>query len=228
MSQCLGCQRGEPACHGRKDRDRALLDELLRQLYPGRIWGTPDDTVRLGGVCEEEGRRLARRVAVLLEAPTTYWPGDEHDLCDFFYVLCVGRPPGIVELRENPIVDAGVSERTCEKYLRVALSQMARIAVVQEVSFELVRAEGDLLVREAPSAGVYDPLLISRTSRLVDLIATAGITFLDFGLVDTPPVGFSPGDYEARYGLLPSVVNFLFYPQPATTVTTTYLPGQLG
>jgi hypothetical protein len=44
---------------------------------------------------------------------------------------------------------------------------------------------------------------------------------LDFGDLTSAPPGYQPGDYQARYGGEPTVANYLFYPQPASSITTT-------
>jgi hypothetical protein len=98
------------------------------------------------------------------------------------------------------------------------------------VAFELERAPGsDLYVlEERPRDGVYDPILLKRTQALIELVVSTDITYLDFGLL-TKPVSryaedFLEEDYEARYGQRPATVNYLFYPQPPTAVTTACIP----
>src|SRR5512143_2714528 len=96
---CSDCGRSG-GCSTRKTDERRLLAEVLERVYPGRRWGEPDDLARFrAGIGEAEGRRLARRMAAVLEAPTFFRPGDDGALADFVYVLCVGRAPGLVELR---------------------------------------------------------------------------------------------------------------------------------
>src|SRR5215471_13637002 len=97
---CSDCGRSG-GCNARKADERSLLAEVLERVYPDRRWGAPDDAARFrAGIGEAEGRRLARRMAAALEAPTAFRPGDDGALCDFVYILCVGRSPGLVELRD--------------------------------------------------------------------------------------------------------------------------------
>lgn len=226
MGGCSSCHL-EGGCDTRKGEERHLLGELLPRLYPERRWGAPDDAARFrAGVGEGEARRLTRRAQVALGAPTLYRPGDEGESCDYIYVLCVGRQPGLVELRDRDEPLAWPDgEHVRERYLRAALSQMARVAAVQEVAVELDR-EGDVyVVSERPRAGIFDPILLERAQKLIELIVGASITYLDFALIERPPEDFDGADYEARYGQPPGVVNYLFFPQPATAVSTVCLPA---
>ena len=224
MGGCTDCS-SKGGCDTRKQEERDLLAEVLPALYPGRRWGEPDDAARFErGVPGATGRRLARGAAERLKAPTYFRPGADDEACDWIYVLCVGRAPGILELRERASLDVPDGDHLRERYLRVALSQMAPFAAVQEVAFELDR-EGDLYtVSEKPRPGVFDPILLGRVQKLVDLLTEAGLTYLDFALIERPPVGYDPADYADQYGQEPGIVNYLFYPQPATAVVTSFVP----
>jgi hypothetical protein len=221
---CTNCA-SKGGCEGRKGEERDLLADILPSLYPGKRWGEPDDAARFDrGVSPRTARRLARQAAELLQAPTRYRAAADDESCDWIYVLCVGRAPGIVELRDEPALDVPDGDHLRERYLRVALSHMAPVAAVQEVSFELDR-EGDLYeIREKPRPGVFDPIVLPRVQKLVDLLVGSGLTYLDFALIDRPPLGYDAGDYVEQYGQEPAIVNFLFYPQPSTAVTTTFVP----
>ena len=224
MSGCTDCS-AKGGCDSRKTEERDLLAELLPSLYPGRRWGEPDDAARFaGGMPPRAARRLARQAAAELQAPVYFRAGADHEVCDWIYVLCVGRAPGIVELREEPALDVPDGDHLRERYLRVALSQMAPLAAVQEVAFELDREADLYVVTEKPRPGVFDPILLGRVQKLVDLLVGSGLTYLDFALIDRPPLGYHPGDYAAQYGQEPGIVNYLFYPQPATAVVTSFLP----
>lgn len=229
MSGCTRCAaRG--GCEDRKATERELLGRLLSALYPTRRFGVPDDAARFqGGVSAREGRRIARRAAERLEAPSYHRPGSEADGCDFVYVLCVGREPSLYELRDAPALDVPDVERIREKYLRLALSASARLAAIQEVSFELDRDGDFYVVRERPLAGVYDPILLSRTQRLVDLVVQAGVTYLDFALLLAPPEAYDGGvwdhsGYDAEPGRAPGVWSYLFSSVPATALSSTFVP----
>lgn len=227
---CTNCSK-QGGCSVRKGEEKELLASLLGELYPARQWGRPDDQARFRrGISEAEGRRLARQAAAVLEAPVFFVAGREDELCDYLYVLCVGRAPGLVELRESESLEVPDGDRIRERYLRVALSSVARVAAVQEVAFEL-DLEGDLYVlRERPRDGVYDPILLKRTQRMIALLVEQHVTYLDFGLLTKPAARYSEsladGDYETRFGQPAGTVNYLFYPQPATALVTNYVPAR--
>jgi hypothetical protein len=119
-----------------------------------------------------------------------------------------------------PESEAGPIE---ERYLRVALSSVARAATIQEVAFEQTREGDQIVVRESPRPGVFDPILLKRLQRAVDLLEASDVEHLDFGLLDRPADGMQAGDYHERYGTDPLLVNFLFYAQPSATASASYL-----
>src|SRR5438046_1453333 len=122
---CTDCSspNGKGGCDTRKAEERELLSTVLPAIYPGRRWGDPDDEARFrGGIREPEGRRLARRASEALRAPTYFRPGAEDESCDYVYALCVGRAPGLVEMREASALDVPDGDRISERYLRAALS----------------------------------------------------------------------------------------------------------
>lgn len=208
-------------CSTRKGEERALIAELLPRLYPGRRWGEPDDAARHNaGVGEREGRMLARGLAEVLEAPVTFVAGAEDEACDHIYVLCVGRAPGLIELRDRDAAWVPDGDHIRERYLRASLSSMARVATLQEVSIDLDRKGDSYVVTEKPRDGVYDPILLKRTRKLVDALVASHLTYFDFGVIAKPPEGFDPADYEERFGAPAAIVNYLFYPQPATAAST--------
>ena len=224
MSGCDSCG-AKGGCDGRKAEERDLLAELLPSLYPSRRWGEPDDAARFArGVPTGTSKRLARQAAEVLRAPTLFKAGADDEACDWIYILCVGRQPGIVELRDQPALEVPDGDHLRERYLRAALSHMAPLACIQEVAFELDRTGDVHEIREKPRPGVFDPVLLPRVQKLVDLLVGSGLTYLDFALIERPPLGYDSGDYEAQYGQEPGLVNYLFFPQPATLVTTSYVP----
>jgi hypothetical protein len=226
---CTSCA-SKGGCSARKGQETELLATLLPALYPARRWGEPDDAARhRAGIGEAEARRFARQAAQALRGPAFFRPGDDDESCDWVYVLCVGRRPALLELRDRDAIEVPDGEAIDERYLRVALSSMARVAAVQEVAFEL-RREGDVyVVREKPRDGVYDPVLLKRTQSLIELIVANDITYLDFGLLAKPvsryAEGFDDVDYEERFGVRAQTVNYLFYPQPPTAITTSCVPA---
>ncbi len=216
---CDGCTKTD-GCEANKGPQRIAIDALMRSVYPTATWGEPDDEARFGaGLGEGEARRLARSISAAVRASTFYRAGGPDDLCHFVYVLCVGREPALVDVRDG--LRAADGDRVRERYLRVALSTIARVACVQEVAMEL---DGNLL-RELPQPGVYDAKLLKRMRTIVDLLEASDLEHLDFGLVDVPHPGARAGEYVERFGVEPALVNFIFYAQPARTTVTTILDG---
>jgi len=202
----------------------AAVDEALLRLYPTRRWGEPDDARSFGaGVSAREGRALAATLARELKAATFYQPGAEDEYCDYVYVLCVGREPCLVRIREGAHLPELDGEPVREIYLRVCLSSMARMAGIQQVAMELDSIDGDVRFREITRDGVYDAPLMPRMQRLVAALPRFDILSVDFGDISAPPVGFDPGDYASRYGGEPDTANYLFYPQPSNLQTTAFL-----
>jgi hypothetical protein len=109
-----------------------------------------------------------------------------------------------------------------EKYIRVALSSVARIATTQEVALSL-EEDGALVVREAPRPGVFDPVLLKRVQKVVALLEASDVSHVDFGLLEKPLADASHGDYVERYGIEPTLLNFLFQAAPSTTRRMTLL-----
>ncbi|HEY0707467.1 MAG TPA: hypothetical protein VGG33_11755, partial [Polyangia bacterium] len=81
-----------------------------------------------------------------------------------------------------------------------------------------------LLIEETVRAGVFDPVLLPRYQRLVATLVEEGLRNLDFGEINEPPAGFDPGAHTERTGAEPVVANYLFYPQPCSSITTTVVP----
>jgi hypothetical protein len=204
-----------------------VVEQTMALLYPTRRWGEPDDQARFAaGVTEDEGQALAEDLAGELDAATFFRRGAPEEYCDYIYVLCMGREPCLVQIRDGevPVPDEiGGGQRVSELYLRVCLSSMARLAGVQQLAMDLVRHEDDLIIREAPRAGVYDAPLLRRLQRLIAVLPAYDILHVDFGEISAPPEGFDPGDYQATYGVEPHRANYLFYPQPTTTEATIVL-----
>jgi hypothetical protein len=231
---CTNCG-AKSGCDDRKGSMLATVEQALERLYPSRCWGEPDDSARFGaGVSEADGLALADELAGELDAVALFRPGMEDEYCDYIYVLCVGREPCAVQVRDGQVpvpdemAELGEDDVIHEQYLRVCLSSMVRLAGVQQTAVELRRAGDDLIFRELPRAGVYDAPLLRRFQRLVAILPAYDILHVDFGEISAPPDGFDAGEYVERYGTLPHRSNYLFYPQPSTTQVTTILPrGQL-
>lgn len=220
---CSDCKSGGGGCEAHKGPQRATIDEVMRTVYPQRVWGRPDDEARFrAGIREREARALARSLSAAARAPTFFRAGGPDDLCHYVYVLCLGREPALVDVRDG--LAPPEAEAVRERYLRVHFSTVARIATIQEVAMELDRVGDGWVVRELPQPGVYDGKLLKRMRAVVGLIEASDIEHLDFGLVDKPYADAADGDYAERYGVAPALVNFLFYAQPARTNATTLLP----
>lgn len=226
MSGCTSCG-AKAGCDHRKGEMLSSVAEVLSALYPTRRWGDPDDIARFGaGVGEADAHAIADELAQELDASTFFRPGGDDEYCNYIYVLCVGREPCLVQLRDGDIplpaeLDGSVPVR--EQYLRICLSEMARFAGVQQTSLELATVGADLAIVETPRPGVYDAPLLRRFQRLVAILPAYEITHLDFGEISAPPPEFDPGDYARLYGGEPHVANYLFYPQPSTMRVTTVL-----
>jgi hypothetical protein len=228
---CTEC-KNKGGCDHRKGAMMTAVEEALVRLYPGQRWDDRDEQAAFrGGVSRAQGARLAELLAPRLKAMALFCPGGAEEYCDFVYVLCMGRTPSIIEIREGGAA-AGDSEAADgeppveELYLRVALSSIVPFAGVQQVTMRMSRAGRELLITEAPRAGVFDPILLARFQSLVAVLAELDIRHVDFGEIIEPPAGFDPGDYAERYAGLPNVANYLFYPQPCSAVTTTLVESR--
>jgi hypothetical protein len=230
-SGCTDCGK-KGGCDSRKGGMFAAVDLAMERLYPTRRWDERDEAAGFGaGVTPGEGAALARALASRLKALALHRPGTAEETCDYVYVLCLGRTPSLVERLHGAMGethDDEVFEDVEELYLRVSLSTVARFAGVQQVAMRATRATssgepGALVITEAPRTGVFDPVLLKRFQALVAVLAEHDIQHLDFGEIVEAPAGFHPGDYAERYGGVPAVANYLFFPQPAAAVTTTIL-----
>ena len=256
MGGCGTCKSEcgrEDGCGTRKAEQAVILDRLLGELYPSRRWGQPDELRCFrGGLGDAEVARLGQQLADVLKAPVYFVPGGPDDLCSFLYVLCIGRPPALVELRAE--AEAGGSAvggdpgaaltpeaaAIRERYLRLSCSRITRAVCVQEVALELeltTAQAGDsdgtapemAMIKELPLPGVFDPKLLKRFQKAVDLLMAQGIEHLDMGLLDVPAAQreLDGQDYVERYGEQPALLNFFFYAQPVLTASLSFVPLSL-
>jgi len=230
---CTQCG-SKQACTGRKGHMFAAIDEALRQLYPTRVWGQRRESEALEPASELT-EVAAERVTTRLGTAVTVLPGGVEEYCDYVYVLCVGREPGVLAWRnrdpggiEPSIAGLEPEAGAQDVYLRLALSALGPFAAVQQSTLELVGQEGLWFVHETTRSGVFDPVLLPRFRRLVAVLSELGLQHLDFGEITTLPEGFDPGDYATLYGGEPATANFLFYPQPCASVTTTLVGASAG
>jgi hypothetical protein len=219
---CADCKSGGGGCESHKGPQRTAIDEIMSAVYPDRTWGRPDDEARFrAGIPEREARGLGRSIATAAKAPTWFRPGGPDDLCHYLWILCLGREPSLLEVRDG--LAPPEADRVRERYLRVHLSTVARIATIQEVAMELDPSPDGFVLRELPQPGVYDPKLLKRMRAVVDLVEASDIEHLDFGMVDKAYPDAVVDEYQERYGVAPALVNFLFYAQPARTSATVLL-----
>jgi hypothetical protein len=206
-----------------------VVDEVLARVYPSRTWGEPDPAAFLGGATADDAAALAEELAGELGAATFHVPGGADELCEYVWVLCVGRTPCLLQAREFG-AQLDESEAVSEVYLRICLSAVARLAAVQQVTLDGELLDGGWLVRERPRAGVYDPPLLRRFQRLVAILPAYDLVHLDFGEIAGPPAGMDAGAWPGLYAPdptgVPSIANYLFFPRPAAMVSTTYVLDQ--
>jgi hypothetical protein len=219
---CTNC-KSKTGCDDRKGSMMSEVDRALAELYPTRTWGEADDTL-IAGPTPDELAGLADELASELGAATFVRPGTDDEPCDFIYVLCLGRAPCIVQVRDHgvpvPAEWRDAPGAISEMYLRVVIGQRRRMAAVQQVAIDLVRDGDAFLVREQPRAGVYDAPLLHRMQKLVAILPAYDLLHLDFGEIAHAPPEFEPGIWKDLYGAAPAIANYLFYPQPTTMVST--------
>jgi len=226
MGGCTNC-KGKAGCDDRKGVMLESVDRALESLYPTKTWGEPDDA-QAAGLSREELEGLADELAQELGAATFVREGGDDEPCDYIYVLCMGRTPCVVQVRDHGVavpaewrdVDA-----VQELYLRVVISQRARVAAVQQVGIDLIATSGSggWLVREQPRAGVYDAPLLHRMQKLVAILPAYELLHVDFGEIAHAPPGYHAGAWRELFGGEPSIANYLFYPQPTTMVATSFV-----
>jgi hypothetical protein len=221
---CTNC-KGKTGCDHRKGSMLAEVDRALAALYPTRTWGEADDRAQ-GGLASGELAALADELAGELSAATFIRPGGDDEPCDYIYVLCLGRAPCVVQVRDHgvaPPAEWRTVDAIEEMYLRLVISHRTPFAAVQQVAVNLLGGPGGYLVRERPRAGVYDAPLLHRMQKLVAILPAYDLLHLDFGEIAHPPPGFHAGSWRELYGAEPSIANYLFYPQPTTMVATTFV-----
>jgi len=222
---CTSC-KSKVGCDHRKGEMIASVDRALERLYPTRTWGEPDDR-EVAGPTGDELAALADELAGELNAATFVRPGHDDEPCDYLYVLCMGRSPCAIQVRDHGVpvpAEWAESEAIRELYLRVVVSQRARIAAIQQVAVELSRASHGFAVCERPRAGVYDAPLLPRMQKLVAILPAYDLLHVDFGEIAHAPPGYHAGAWRELFGGEPAIANYLFYPQPTTMVATGFIP----
>jgi hypothetical protein len=226
---CTSC-KSKSGCDHRKGDMMASVDQALAQLYPTQTWGEPDDR-QVTGPAADELAALADELAGELRAATFVQPGGDDEPCDYIHVLCMGRSPCAIQVRDHgvppPAEWASLEGESAirELYLRLVVSQRARIAAVQQVAVEVVPAGRGYLVNERPRAGVYDAPLLPRMQKLVAILPAYELLHVDFGEIAHAPPGYHAGAWRELFGAEPAIANYLFYPQPTTMVATGFISG---
>src|SRR6185295_18973530 len=180
---CTDCGR-KGGCDHRKQALFTALDETLARLYPTRRWDERDDGAALAApdaAASADGEVLAAAIAQRLQSLALFVPGGADEWCDYVYVLCLGRTPSLVELREGLAEPAPDEDGIDERYLRVSLSALGRFAGVQEVAMALDRSSDQLAITERTRKGVFDPVLLPRFQKLVAVLVEHDVRDLDFG-----------------------------------------------
>ena len=227
-----GCGTSDGGCGTQKTVQRQFLDALLPSLYPSRTLGELDVQVAFeGGLTEDDGLLLGQQLATATKAPVYLLPPRDDELCRYLYVLCVGREPPLCQLVQSHVIRDLESDRISERYLRVALSSVARVACVQEVAMELRLAADDAgptlaVISEQPRSGVFDPILLKRLQKIVDLLSAYDIRHLDLGVIEQPAssLGLFDRGFAERFGCEPSIGNFLLFSAPAIATREVHLP----
>lgn len=223
---CTSCgQKG--GCDSRKHEMMAAIEEALARLYPTRRWSERDDEAAASApTAAEHASALEDDLQRVLRTAVFFRRGDEDELCDYLYVLCVGREPCLAAWLSTE--DDGRTEALAdapeETYLRLALSAVAPFVVVQEVVLAVAANEqGEFVLFERPRSGVFSPVLLSRLQKIVGCLAARGLRHLDFGDLLEPPAGFDASGYDEGFPGPPVIANYFFFPQPSTTVTARFL-----
>src|SRR5262249_10907780 len=150
MGGCTNCKE-KSGCDDRKGSMLGEVDAALGRLYPTRTWGERAPA----GPAWDGLAGLADELAGELSAATFVAQGLDDALCDHIYVLCMGRPPCAVQVRDHGVpapaewsgspVPVPVIE---ELYLRVAISRLAPMAAVQELAIDVTASPGGYVIRE--------------------------------------------------------------------------------
>jgi len=218
---CTNC-KSKAGCDDHKSSMMGSVEHTLERLYPTRTWGELDDASCSGSLSDDDLAGLADELASTLGAATFVRPCDDEP-CDFIYILCMGRTPCIVQVRDHDVVPPAeweTADSISELYLRVCISQRARVAAVQQVAVDLVRTPDGYVVREQPRAGVYDAPLLHRMQRVVATLPAYDLLHVDFGDIAHAPPGFHAGSWRDLYGGEPAIANYLFYALPTTMIST--------
>jgi hypothetical protein len=224
MGGCTNC-KGKTGCDSRKGSMMGSVESALEELYPSQTWGEVRDLDDPhAAMPTDELAALAEELSTELVAATFVKTGGDDEPCDFIYVLALGRTPCIIQVRDHDVAPPEEwGDAVEEMYLRVVVSQRARVAAVQQVVVTATKADTGWLIKESPRAGVYDAPLLKRMQKLVAILPAYDLLHVDFGEIAHAPPGFHAGAWKDLFGGEPSIANYLFYPQPTTMITTSYI-----
>ena len=103
MGGCTNC-KGKSGCDDRKGAMMGSVEQALAELYPTRTWGEPNESTSLhSGMPRDELDALAEELAQELNAATFVREGGDDEPCDYIYVLCMGRAPCVVQVRDHGV-----------------------------------------------------------------------------------------------------------------------------
>lgn len=206
----------------------AEIDAALAALYPDRTWRAPVPSAAGLRAATADAAALADELADELRAATFVRPATP-TASAFVYILCQGRPPCAVPVRDGDLPipsEWQPGDVIEERYLRLALATGRPFAVVQEIAVEVSVERDGAVICERPSAGVYSAPLLKRMQRLVATLPAYGRRHLDMGEISGPPPDFDAGAWPGLYAGTPAIVNYLFFAEPATMATTTWIPRE--
>ncbi|MBK9031788.1 MAG: hypothetical protein IPL61_10765 [Myxococcales bacterium] len=225
MSGCTSCG-SKSGCDHRKGDMFAAIDDALAALYPDRRWRSPAGTA----APTEDAAALADELADVLHTATFVRGPATPGACTYVYVLCVGRPPCAIQVRDADLAipDEWLAAPAAiqERYLRIALAPAVPFAVVQEVAVDVEVDRDGATVRERCLAGVYSAPLLQRFQRVVATLPAYDRRHLDMGELMGAPPGYDGGPWAQLYAGTPGVVNYLFFPEPASMTATTWIPRE--
>lgn len=203
------------------------VNDWLERLYPTRCWGALNDELAMAsGVSPDDVVALAEELGTELKAASIAVPGSDADHCDYIYLLCQGREPCALQMRYGQVpMPEELTESVVlnEFYLRVAVSSVAPLVVVQQVAVSLACVEGRWILKEQLAPGVFDAPLLKRFQRLVAILPAYDLTHVDMGDVSSPPPDFASGEYEELFGRPPHISNYLFFREPSMMTVTSSL-----
>lgn len=245
MSGCTNC-KGKAGCDDQKGAMFADLNAALDALYPTKTWGEwnrdavrgPMDTESLHGLADELAQELNAAVFVQQNPPTEAL-GAAH--CDFIYILCMGRAPCIAEFAVPPSADQITAEVPAtflanfvpgepvnELYLRVAISHLAPLCAVQQLSLGATYTSdewGDgVWMSQLTRSGVFDAPLLPRMQKLVTIVPAYGLRHLDFGEISAALPDYHAGAWAEMFDGAPCTANYLFFPEPVTLASEWHIP----